>query len=149
MRRCIIYSIDLSENDIGDKGGILFAEWIENNRIIQKINLKNNLIQLDGGKAIRNALFNSSSTNLIYLNLVLNPIDIKLAEEIEDMIYGTVSYSELNILIINIENKMNKKKDTSRLRFEKNDYRNDKELLKKTLKGKSSIIYYRNFIEKE
>ncbi|CAI2379180.1 unnamed protein product [Moneuplotes crassus] len=119
MRGCLLESLDLSDNDIGDNGGLLLAEVIEENRIIKKINIKNNLIQIEGGKAIRNALFNRQRCNLIMLNLALNPIDMKLSQEIEDMIY---------------DNKIKSKKDTTSLKYEKMDYRNDEEILKKTLK---------------
>ena len=112
-RGCLIEHLDLSENDIGDSGATLLAEWIELNKVIRGINLKNNLIQSEGGKAIRNALFNQTSSNLIMLSLNQNPIDIKLAEEIDDMIYGTTWNNKY------LDNKLKDKKDTSRLRYEK------------------------------
>lgn len=97
MRGCKIEVLDLSDNDIGDKGGMLLAECLERNIIIRRLNLKNNLIQSEGGKAIRNALFNRNSTNLVMLKLSQNPIDIRLGEEIDDMIFG--KYPSLHFII--------------------------------------------------
>lgn len=89
---CMIETLDLSDNDICDKGGMLIAKWLQTNRSLIRLNLKNNLINVGGSKAIRNTLFNRNSYNLEHLNLSLNPIDIKLGQELEDMIYGKIPF---------------------------------------------------------
>jgi len=47
------------------------------------------MIECEGGKAIRDAIYNKDKNNLVVLNLNQNLVDIKVGEEIEDMVYGT------------------------------------------------------------
>jgi hypothetical protein len=45
------------------------------------------MIETTGGKAIRDAIYNKTSFNIVMLSLVQNLVDIKIEEEIDGMIY--------------------------------------------------------------
>ena len=46
------------------------------------------MVETEGGKAIRDAIYNKTSFSLVMLSLVQNLVDIKIEEEIDDMVYS-------------------------------------------------------------
>lgn len=141
-QHCQVNTLDLSNNLIGDKGGFYISNYLKSNNNISKINLKNNMIECEGGKAIRDAIYNKDKNNLVVLNLNQNLVDIKVGEEIEDMVYGT-------FLLWPLDNKITLKKDVSRFKMELMEYRDDKKLLEKTNEGKWRVMTCRNWKSQE
>lgn len=92
MKNWQLKNLDLSNNNIGDQGGVIISNFIAKSNTISKLNLKNNMIETDGGKAIRDVIYNKSSFNLVMLSLAQNLVDIKIEEEIDDMIYRKMPF---------------------------------------------------------
>lgn len=84
----------------------IIAKSLVTNRNLRRMNLKGNIIKSEGGKALRNWLFNSEGSSLVALNLYQNPVGAGIEQDIDDILRGNLRTDSL-ILDNKILNKKN------------------------------------------
>eukprot|EP00347_Sterkiella_histriomuscorum_P002496 403367926 len=72
--------LDLSYNNVTDKGAVIFARALAKNHSFQTLNLKSNQIQREGGLALKEAINEHGS--ILRVHLESNAINVRDVEEI-------------------------------------------------------------------
>lgn len=73
----------------------IIAKSLVTNRNLRRMNLKGNIIKSEGGKALRNCLFNSEGSSLVALNLYQNPVGAGIEQDIDDILRGNLRTDSL------------------------------------------------------